>query len=298
MGSRRIRRLAWAAGIACALVGLGAQGAWAADLWTETGQSLGSANYWQGISFDPGARTFNFDGPAQGLWRTDANLGRLAGRSAGIPSAVKSTEGWNHVGDLSFDAAEGGRLLVPLECYYPTAPDPNTCKTGGLGVVDPVTLAWRYYVKLNPSEITKAMWAEVSPDGRWVWTSSGTDLLAYSAAEVSAAKAGPTATPLSASKRVVGVLRASSVSGATFWGDRLYLAYDRGSYIQVLSYPVDPAAGDIGTAWRLEIQRPKSSSLHETEGLAAADALGGTLHWQVQPQTPFYSRIIHFAPAG
>ena len=25
------------------------------------------------------------------------------------------------------------------------------------------------------------MWAEVSPDGRWLWTSSGTDLLAYDA---------------------------------------------------------------------------------------------------------------------
>jgi hypothetical protein len=120
--------------------------------------------------------------------------------------------------------------------YYPTASDPNTCKTGGLGVVDPMTLAWRYYVKLNPNEINKAMWAEVSPDGR-VWTSSGTDLLAYSAADVSAANAGPTATPLSASKRMVGLLRASSVSGATFWGDRLYLAYDRGSYIRCSPTP-------------------------------------------------------------
>lgn len=42
-------RLNWT----CALVGLGALGACAADLWTETGQSLASANYWQGISFDP-----------------------------------------------------------------------------------------------------------------------------------------------------------------------------------------------------------------------------------------------------
>jgi hypothetical protein len=96
MRSRRVRRFAGAAGTALALVVSGAQAAWAADLWTETGQSLTSANYWQGISFDPGTRTFNFAGPAEGLWRTDANLGRLAGRSAGIPSAVKSTEGWNH----------------------------------------------------------------------------------------------------------------------------------------------------------------------------------------------------------
>lgn len=294
----RARRLAAMAGVASALVLVSAPGAAAADLWTETGKSLTSVNYWQGITFDPAARTFTFDGPATGLWRTDARLSRLAGKSAGIPSAVKSAEGWNHLGDLSFDAAGGGRLLVPLECYYPTASDPNTCKTGGLGVVDPVTLAWRYYVKLSPTEISKAMWAEASPDGRWVWTSSGADLLAYSAADVNAANAGPTGTPLTARKRVAGILRASSVSGAAFWADRLYLAYDRGSYIQVLSYPVDRVSGDIGTAWRLEIQRNKSSSLYETEGLTAADALGGILHWQVQPQTPLYTRIIHFIPAG
>ena len=107
----------------------------------------------------------------------------------------------------------------------------------------------------------------------------GTDLLAYDAAAITAARAG--GEPLRATKRVVGVLRAASVSGATFFGGRLYLAYDRGSYVQVLSYPVDPTTGDVGTAWRLEIQRTKSSTWYETEGLAAADALGGTLHWQV-----------------
>jgi hypothetical protein len=47
-----------------------------------------------------------------------------------------------------------------------------------------------------------AMWAEVSPDGRWVWASSGTDLLAYDASQVSAANAGPAGAPLAASKRV------------------------------------------------------------------------------------------------
>jgi hypothetical protein len=298
MGSSRIRRLAGITCVALTSVVGPVPSAAAADLWTETGRSLTSVNYWQGITFDPGARTFNFDGPATGLWRTDANLTRLAGKSAGIPSTVKSAEGWNHLGDLSLDTTGGERLLVPLECYYPTASDPNTCKTGGLGVVDPVTLAWRYYVKLNLAEIGKAMWVEISPDGRWVWTSSGTDLLAYSAADIRTANAGPSATPLTARKRVAGVLRAPSVSGAAFWGNRLYLAYDRGSYIQVLSYPVDPASGDVGTAWRLEIQRTKSSSLYETEGLAVADARGGILHWQVQPQTPLYSRIIHFAPAA
>src|SRR3954452_16810366 len=259
----------------------------AAELWTESGRSFASVNYWQGIAFDPASRAFYFDGPGDGLWRTDASLRRLAGRSSGIPSAVTGAEGWNHLGDLSFDAA-GQRVLVPLECYYSGAADPNTCHTGGIGVIDPISLAWRYHVKLDPREIAKAMWVEVSPDGRWVWTSSATDLLAYDAAQITSARAGDA--PISAAKRVVGVLRAPTVSGATFFGGRLYLAYDRGSYVQVLSYPVDATTGDVGTAWRLEIQRTKSSTWNETEGLAAADALGGLVHWQVQPQLPLYSQ--------
>lgn len=289
------RRVVAVAAVFAAVIG--APHASAADLWTQTGSSITSINYWQGITFDAAGRTFNFDGPATGLWRTTAGLSRLAGRSAGIPSTVTGTEGWNHLGDLSFDAV-GSRLLVPLECYYPGAPDPNTCKTGGIGVVDPATLEWRYYVELDPTQIAKAMWVEVSPDGRWVWTSSGLDLLAYDASEVTASRGGPGATPLTAAKRIVGILRAPGVSGAAFSADRLYLAYDRGTYIQVLSYPVNVATGDVSTTWRLEIQRTKTSSLYETEGLAFADALGGILHWQIQPQTPLFSRIVHFVPAG
>jgi hypothetical protein len=287
-----------AAGVVLAAMVALAPQAVAADLWTQTGSSITSVNYWQGITFAPASGDFFFDGLATGLWRTDAALRRTAGRSSGIPSSVTSAEGWNHLGDLSFDATGGGRLLVPLECYSPGTPDPNTCKTGGFGVVDPTTLAWRYYVKLDPSQISRAMWVEVSPDGRWAWSSAGTDLLAYDTAQITASRAGPAGAPLVASKRIAGVLRAPGVSGATFLGDRLYLAFDRGSYVQVLSYPVDPATGDVGTAWRLEIQRTKTATLWETEGLAVANALGGTLHWQIQPQTPFYSRILHFVPSS
>jgi hypothetical protein len=292
------RSLLCVMGVVAVALTAGAPSAGAADLRTETGRSLTSVNYWQGITFDAATRTFTFDGPAQGLWRTDSQLARLAGRSAGIPSTVTSTEGWNHLGDLSFDAVGGPRLVVPLECYYPSASDPNTCHTGGFGIIDPVTLQWRYYVKLDPAQITKAMWVEISPDGRWAWTSSGTDLLAYDTTQISLGRAGPAGAPLTAAKRIVGVLRAPSVSGAAFLGDRLYLAFDRGSYVQVLSYPVDPTTGDVGTAWRLEIQRTKTSSLYETEGLAVADALGGTLHWQIQPQIPLFARIVDFMPAG
>lgn len=266
--------------------------------WTVVDRASIPLVYFQGMTSAPNGDLF-FDGINVGLYRTDSQLFEERATPNAIPPAVGAAEGFNHIGDLTYDTGEGGRVLLPLECYYPGTPGgANTCGNGAIGVADPDTLAWRYYVKLDPTEISKAMWTEVSPDGRWVWTSSGTDLLAYSADQVSAVNAGPGGAPLKARKRVAGVLRASSVSGGAFWGGRLYLAYDRGSYIQVLSYPVDPVTGDVGTAWRLEIQRTKSSSLYETEGLAVANALGGVLHWQVQPQSPFYSRIIHFVPAG
>jgi hypothetical protein len=258
----------------------------AADLWTQTGRSFTSVSYWQGIAFDAGSRSFYLDGPAEGICRTDASLNQTSGRSTGIPTAVTSAQGWNHLGDLTFDT-DRRMLLVPLECYYPGLPDPNTCKTGGVGVIDPSTLAWRYYIKFGG--IAKAMWVEESPDGKWLWTSSGTDLLAYDARQLTSANA--TVAP---TKRLVAVLPASGVSGATFAVGRLYLAFDRGSYEQVQSAAVDTASGDILKPWRVEISRTKSFGLYETEGLAGASALGGTLHWQVQPQLPLYTRILHF----
>jgi hypothetical protein len=257
----------------------------AADLWTQTGQSFTSVDYWQGIAFDAGSRSFYFDGPEEGIWRTDASLHQTGGRSTGIPTAVTSAQGWNHLGDLTFDANRK-MLLVPLECYYPVLSDPNTCKTGGVGVIDPSTLAWRYFVKFGG--IPKAMWVEESPDGKWLWTSLGTDLLAYDASQLTAANA-----TIAPSKRLVAILPASGVSGATFVGGRLYLAFDRGSYEQVQSAAVDPTTGDIVKPWRTEIQRTKSFGLYETEGLAGAPVLGGALHWQIQPEIPLYTRILH-----
>ena len=48
--------------------------------------------------------------------------------------------------------ADGGRILLPLECYYPGTPGgANTCQTGSIGVADPDTLQWQYYVKLDPA---------------------------------------------------------------------------------------------------------------------------------------------------
>jgi hypothetical protein len=286
----RVASACRSAALACVLAVVWMAGtpiAGAAEAWTQTGQSFTSIVYWQGIAFDAGTRSFYFDGPAEGIWRTDASLRQTAGRGIGIPPAVTAAQGWNHLGDLTFDAVRDV-LLIPLECYYPGLTDPNTCKTGGVGVIDPSTLAWRYYVELGG--IAKAMWVEASPDGAWLWTSSGTDLLVYDASQVTPAAAGATLTG-----HVAGALPASGVSGATYLNGRLYLALDRGSYEEVQSAPVDTSTGRLVGPWQQEIRRTKSGGLYETEGLAAADALGGTLHWQIQPQIPFYTRILHFA---
>jgi len=285
-----------------ALIAAAAPSAFAADpgRWVETGRTTTSVNYWQGIAFDASARSFYFDGVSTGLYRTTASLARTGGVGNVIPSNVKSTEGYNHLGDLSFDAAEGGRVLVPLECYYPGQPNGgNTCQTGSFAVADPATLSWRYYVKLDPAYIKKAMWVEASPDGRWIWTSSGTSLLAYDAAQVTPANAAPSG-PKLVPRRLTGVLPASGVSGASFYGGRLYVALNRGTYFEVVSYAIDTSGPSpvMVDGLRREIERTKSSSLYETEGLATASALNGELHWQIQPQTPFYGRIISFRPAG
>jgi hypothetical protein len=208
---------------------------------------------------------------------------------------VKSRQGYNHIGDPTFDPAEGGRVLLPLECYTPGAADSNPCDTGSLGIADADTLGWRYYVKLDPAEIPKAMWAETSPDGSRVWTSSGKDLLAYSAADVSPAHAAPGAPPIHSVARLPGAVPPSGISGAVFRRGRLLLAGGDSKPFQVWS--LDPATGRR----RLEIE---TSPCGESEGLHVMRALGGELHWLISPfgigckltYGPT-SALLHFMPA-
>jgi hypothetical protein len=111
--------------------------------WYLTWHSPIPFEYYQGITSDP-AKALYFDGVFVGLYRTTATLAEKARTLNVIPAEVTSREGYNHIGDLTWDAAEGGRLLLPLECYLPGAPNgPNTCKTASIGVADPVTLRWR-----------------------------------------------------------------------------------------------------------------------------------------------------------
>jgi len=263
--------------------------------WTETGHSLVPLEYFQGVTSDQHRRLY-FDGVFSGLYRTDSGLAEQARNTNVIAPDVNQREGYNHIGDITWDKREGGRVLLPLECFIPFLG--NTCKTGSIGVADPETLQWRYYVKLDKAFIDKAMWAEVSPNGQLLWTSSGSgdDLLAYRVKDISPANAAPDAPPLKPVRVLEGAVPPSGITGAAFYGKRLLLAGQDNGPFRVWS--VDLRDGSR----RLEIEKPV---IGESEGLEVVNAFGGVLHWLITPfgtggRPPTYgstSALVHFVPA-
>jgi len=242
--------------------------------WNLTGTTSLPIVYYQGVTTDP-ARNLYFDGVFVGLYRTDAAFTETGRTDDVFPPDVHLREGYNHIGDISWDAVEGGRILLPLECYVPNGPNGgNPCLHGSIGVADPATLQWRYYVKLDPAEIPKAMWNEVSPDGTLLWTSSGRDLLAYRTADISPANAAPDHAPIHSVRRLRDAVPPSGITGATFIDGRLYVAGQGGGPFRVWS--IDLADGSR----RLEIER---RIVGESEGLVTAALKGGTLSWLIQP---------------
>lgn len=281
--------------------------------WRLARTTTASLSYNQGITFDQASGNFFLDGvisPSNSaLFRADATLSQNAQNTAVIPP---TTEGYNHVGDLSFDSLRR-RLVLPLECYYPFSTPSNTCGKGAFGVVDPTTLGFRYYVNLWKPQIQKAMWDEISPDSGWIWTSSGTHLLAYKAASVNQQTAAYQRAGVwggLGGKDLGAVLPTGNVTGAAFVADptaggwRLFLALNRGTYFQVVSYPVGTAADGtpalLSSIARIEITVRQSFSNYESEGLAVTPAvngpypLGGILHWQMLPYFTLYSRILNY----
>jgi hypothetical protein len=289
MPSSAARRAAALVALACAAVV--ASPALAADpgRWREASRSTVPLEYWQGMASDPDRRLW-FDGVFAGLYRTDDRLRERARAGLAIPPEVEAQTGYNHIGDIAWDRAERGRVLLPLECYRPNDPDPNPCKRGAIGVADPTMLRWRYHVELDPAEIPKAMWAAVSPDGLLLWTTSGRDLLAYRTSEIARARAAPAGAPLHAARRLVGASPLEGVTGGVFYGDRLLLAGHSAAGVEVWS--VDLVRGTR----RLEIQRP---ALGESEGLDVIGALGGgALHWLHRPPSGPTNVLLHYAPRG
>src|SRR5262249_869934 len=96
-------------------------------------------NYFQGLTHSP-AGSGVVDGITVGLYRTDADLHQQAANDDALTPDL-AAQGFNHIGDPTWDAREGGRILLPLECYVPGAPNGgNTCLRGAIGVADPATL--------------------------------------------------------------------------------------------------------------------------------------------------------------
>ena len=245
----------------------------AAGDFTLVGHSHMPLEYYQGVTHDDEGNVY-FDGPFRGLYRTDTNLREEARNGDVIDPAAQSDPGFNHIGDITFDEAEGGRVILPLECYQPGANPSNTCGIGGFGVADPDSLAWKYWVKLDPSDIPKAMWAEVSPDGKLIWTSSGRDLLAYNASDVVRANAQPAGPAIRPARRLVGAVPAHGITGAVFVGARLFVAGQDGARFQVTSIDLTSGVG------RLEIEETING---ESEGLDTFRGQGGGFHWMVMP---------------
>ncbi len=253
--------------------------------WLLTGASSVPLTYWQGLTSDPAKERIFFVGVFEGLWQTTPSLRQTAGVGGAIPPGVKELEGYNHIGDPTWNPGEGGRVLLPLECYTPGVG--NTCGTGSFGVADPTTLGFRYYVKLDPAKISKAMWAETSPDGELVWTSSGADLLAYRSSDISAANAAPGAAPIRAVRRLAGAVPPSGVTGAVFRNGRLLLAGETEGTYQIWS--IDTDSGQR----RIELE---TSLCGESEGLDVIRTLGGRLHWLIAPFDPGCE--LTFGPTG
>jgi hypothetical protein len=266
--------------------------------WALTATTTLPLVYYQGIAADA-QRTLFFDGIDVGLYRTTSGFTETGRNNDAIPPDVHLREGYNHIGDIDWDRQEGGRVLLPLECYVPGGPNGgNPCLHGSIGVAGPGSLQWRYYVKLDPAEIPKAMWNAVSPDGSLLWTSSGDDLLAYRTADISRAHAAPEHAPIHSVRRLRGAVPPSGITGAAFVGDRMFVAGQGGGPFQVWS--IDLATGTR----RLEIER---QIVGESEGLATVSLKGGTLQWLVQPfneekkpptYSPDHATLLSFRAAG
>jgi hypothetical protein len=265
------------------------------DRWRLSQADSVSLNYFQGLTHAASGSLF-FDGITVGLYRTDRELVQKA-LVANALTPDLTAQGFNHIGDLTWDAREGGRLLLPLECYVPGAANGgNTCGRGAIAVADPATLRLRYAVSLDPADIAKAMWAEVAPGGSELWTSSGPDLLAYDAAAI----APGAAAPLRPIRRLAGAVPPSGVTGAAFYRGRLLLAGQDAGALQVWSIDVSGA-----TPPRLELELPGVAA--ESEGLDIIDARGGILHWLLSPFAPGgakptygtgHSELLTFVPAA
>ena len=226
----------------------------------------------------------------------DRAVARRAGRARpGDPAgACWRAEGYNHVGDISWDRAEGGRVLLPLECFTPGAPNGgNTCGTGSIGVADPATLAFRYYVKLDPAadregdvgrELARRHGCSGPRAAATCWPTGPSD--------VRPARAAPAGAPLRAVRRLRGAVPPSGVTGAAFRGGRLLPRRRRGHHLPGL-------VGRRAAAARAGSSSSCRTSRARRRGCTRMRLMNGELHWliaplAVEPTFPPSVALLHF----
>jgi hypothetical protein len=186
-------------------------------------------------------------------------------------------------------------VLLPLECYYPSKSPITPAELAESLRPARSALKARYYVTI--AGVTKAMWAEITPDSKWVLTSDGTQLLAYDAAMITATAAGGTISP---ARTFDGLLSSGNVTGAAFYQNRLFLSLNLGTIFTVVSYDMGADFISPTGSATTEITVTRSSSNKEPQGLAVTPPVlgsyppGGALHWQMLPSIPLYSRILNY----
>jgi hypothetical protein len=281
-----VRRAVFAAALALAVPA----SAHAADpgLGIKTSQLHKPAWYRQGLASNPATGDVFFSGSFSGITLTRDER-EVRQNTQAIPKDVADREQYNHIGDIAFDPGEGGRILLPLESYAPLQKDTNPSKTASIGVMDAKTLAWKYYVKLDPSEIDKAQWVATDPEHGLVWLIGDISLLAYNLADVNPANAAPGAAPIH-SVRVLPNVVPDGAGGAVVIGNRIYLSQLVGGANRVLSM-------DLGTgAQQVEIEIPGNL---EEEGLDTGPYLDGFLHWELVPGAGLSNtQLLNFVPKG
>jgi hypothetical protein len=257
-------------------------------IWLKTSQLTKPSTYRQGLASNPATGDVFFSGSFAGITRT-RNEVELTKNTAAIPKDVADREQYNHIGDIAFDKAEGGRILLPLESYAPLAKDTNPSDTASIGVMDPKTLAWKYYVKLDPAEINKAQWVAVDEQQGLLWTIGDISLLAYNLADINAANAAPGAAPIHSVKRLDNIVP-DGAGGAVVIGNRIYLSQLVNHVNRVISMDLTTGASQV------EIEIPGDL---EEEGLDVGPYLDGLLHWELVPGGGLSNtQVLNFVPKG
>ena len=278
-------RAAAAVAVIAALAAPAAASAADPGLWIKTSQLTKPATFRQGLASDPARGNVFFSGSFSGITLT-RNEQVLKTNANAIPKDVAAREKYNHIGDIAFDT---GRLLLPLESYAPLQPDTNPSKTASIGVMDAKTLAWQYYVKLDPSEINKCQWVAADPAHGLVWTIGDTSLLAYNLADINPANAAPNAAPIHSVKRFDNILP-DGAGGAVVIGNRIYVSQLVNHVDRVISLDLTTGASQV------EIEIPGDL---EEEGLDTGPYLDGFLHWELVPGAGLSNtQVLNFVPKG